>query len=113
MMRGVGIKLASLLWLALVSASIQAEEKTQAGFESYVQKLKSEALSHGFTQPWINTTFANIKFRPTVIKSDKNQDLSMVTKKSKNRFVSYISNFKKAYQGSYYGYKNLVSGIFT
>ena len=47
MMRGVGIKLASLLWLALVSASIQAEEKTQAGFESYVQKLKSEALSHG------------------------------------------------------------------
>lgn len=79
MMRGVGIKLASLLWLALVSASIQAEEKTQAGFESYVQKLKSEALSHGFTQPWINTTFTNIKFRPTVIKSDKNQPEKKIT----------------------------------
>lgn len=67
---------ASLLMVAGVLASIgfaQAEDKTAQGFAEYVTALKAEAQQKGFDESLLNDAFSDISFRPTVIKSDKNQ----------------------------------------
>ena len=72
----------SLLALAGFVASIalaQAEEKTAQGFAEYVTALKAEAKQKGFDESLLNDAFNDISFRPTVIKSDKNQPEKKIT----------------------------------
>ncbi|MDO6568689.1 lytic murein transglycosylase [Alteromonas sp. 1_MG-2023] len=57
----------------------QAEEKTAQGFADYVVQLKAEAQQKGFTEALLNDAFSDISFRPTVIKSDKNQPEKKIT----------------------------------
>ena len=73
---------ASLLAVAGVVASIafaQAEDKTAQGFAEYVTALKAEAQQKGFDESLLNDAFNDISFRPTVIKSDKNQPEKKIT----------------------------------
>lgn len=73
---------ASLLAVAGLVASVsfaQAEEKTAQGFAEYVTGLKAEAKQKGFNESLLNNAFSDISFRPTVIKSDKNQPEKKIT----------------------------------
>ena len=74
--------IASLLAVAGFVASIafaQAEEKTAQGFAEYVTALKAEAKQKGFNESFLTDAFNDISFRPTVIKSDKNQPEKKIT----------------------------------
>lgn len=66
----------------LLSASLEAatnSELTERGFNAYVAQLKEEALSKGIDRPLFDAAFADIAFRPTVVKSDKNQPEKKIT----------------------------------
>lgn len=64
------------LWLS--GASV-AQEKTEAGFSDYLSSLKQEAAAAGYSQALLDEAFATITFRPTVVKSDKNQPERKIT----------------------------------
>lgn len=61
------------------SGAAVAQEKTEAGFSDYLSSLKQEAAASGFSQDLLDEAFATISFRPTVVKSDKNQPERKVT----------------------------------
>ncbi len=65
--------------LSLVTASVQAEEKTEAGFNAYLAEIKSEAVSKGFDAALVDSALAKASFRPTVVKADKNQPEKKIT----------------------------------
>ncbi len=56
-----------------------AEEKTEAGFKSYLTQLKQEATAKGYENAFLENVMANIQFRPTVVKSDRNQPEKKIT----------------------------------
>lgn len=53
--------------------SVQAKELSQAGFEKYIDTLKDEALTKGFSQNLINSSFANVKFHKRAVVADRKQ----------------------------------------
>jgi len=68
--------------LGIVSLSINAKQSDQVNsditdakvsYESYVAQLKEEALTKGFSQALIDSSFANIKFYKRAVKADRNQ----------------------------------------
>ena len=46
---------------------------SETGFKSYVAQLKKEAAEKGIDKTKLDLAFADITFRPTVVKSDKSQ----------------------------------------
>ncbi len=46
---------------------------SQAKFDAYVKQLKVEALNKGYSQRFVDEAFAQVQFRPKVVKADKNQ----------------------------------------
>lgn len=63
-----------------VSAQTHGDgELSEAGFTTYVNKLKQEALQKGFSEDIVSEAFGDIHFRPTVVKSDKNQPEKKIT----------------------------------
>ena len=44
---------------------------SETGFKSYVAQLKKEAAEKGIDKTKLDLAFADITFRPTVVKSDK------------------------------------------
>lgn len=80
-MRLSGLLVRTLITL-LVAATLQkamAQEKSAEGFNQYVQALGQEAKQKGFEAGFIDRVLADVTFRPTVIKSDKNQPEKKVT----------------------------------
>lgn len=67
------------LMLSLVTASVQAEEKTEAGFKAYLAEIKSEAVGKGFGAALVDSALTSATFRPTVVKADKNQPEKKIT----------------------------------
>jgi len=74
------LKVHTLLFALLtLSASVvltnklYAKELSQSGFEQYVVELKSEALTHGFTQNLIDNSFAKVKFHKRAVSADRKQ----------------------------------------
>lgn len=65
------------LFLLLVSSAVQG--KSEAEFHVYLDQLKQEAIEKGFDANWLGPVFADIQYRPTVIKSDKNQPERKIT----------------------------------
>lgn len=64
----------SLFFLLLLGTSFAwSAEKTEAGFRDYVVKLKLEARQQGFSQDLIEIAFAEVSFRKSAVKADKNQ----------------------------------------
>ena len=53
--------------------TLQAKELTQIGFEQYIVELKTEALTHGFTQSLIDNSFAKVKFHQRAVSADRKQ----------------------------------------
>nr|WP_245953228.1 lytic murein transglycosylase [Alteromonas aestuariivivens] len=68
-----------LFWLLLVSFPLLAEEKSEQGFQHYLQTLRKEAQAQGFQDNFLDGMFADIAYRPTVIKSDRNQPERKIT----------------------------------
>ena len=59
---------------ALLSfANLQAKTLTEEGFKQYVIELKKEALSQGFTQDLVDSSFAKVKFHKRAVKADRKQ----------------------------------------
>ena len=68
------------------SLTVQAENKpnsdnglSEAGFKSYVSQLKKEAAEKGIDKTKLDLAFADITFRPTVVRSDKSQPEKKIT----------------------------------
>ncbi|NQY89742.1 MAG: lytic murein transglycosylase [Colwellia sp.] len=57
----------------LFTNTLQAKELTIIGFEQYVVTLKAEALTHGFTQALIDSSFAKVKFHQRAVSADRKQ----------------------------------------
>lgn len=73
-------RLAAVLSVAVFfSATAASQDKTEAGFADYLKSLKNEASAAGFSQSLLDDVFADISFRPTVVKSDKNQPERKIT----------------------------------
>lgn len=53
--------------------TIQAKELTQVGFEQYIVELKAEALTQGFEQSLIDSSFAEVKFHKRAVTADRKQ----------------------------------------
>ena len=66
---------------AVFNASAQSndEQAMLTKFEEYVSALRVEAQDKGFDAELIDEAFSDITFRPTVIKSDKNQPEKKIT----------------------------------
>ena len=82
------LKFAVLLLSLSLSFSLSAYAEHQpssdyglneGGFMSYVAQLKKEATERGLDHAKLELAFANIRFRPTVVKSDKSQPEKKVT----------------------------------
>ena len=52
---------------------VQAKELSQAGFEEYIKALKAEALTKGYSQDLIDSSFANVKFHKRAVVADRKQ----------------------------------------
>ncbi|MFM2484014.1 lytic murein transglycosylase [Celerinatantimonas yamalensis] len=65
------MKIKQLGWLVLLSsASMMAQAND---FQQFVQTLRQQALANGFSQTLVDEAFSDVKLRPKVIHSDKNQ----------------------------------------
>jgi len=58
---------------SIFTNTIQAKELTQTGFEQYIIELKAEALTKGFTQSLINSSFSKVKFHKRAVTADRKQ----------------------------------------
>jgi len=59
---------------ALLSfANLHAKTLTEEGFKQYVIELKKEALSQGFPQDLVDSSFAKVKFHKRAVKADRKQ----------------------------------------
>lgn len=58
---------------AFSNVAIAQKQLTQEGFEQYVEGLKKQALEKGFSQEFVDSTFANVELYKRAIKADKNQ----------------------------------------
>ncbi|MCU7555974.1 lytic murein transglycosylase [Alteromonas sp. ASW11-19] len=58
---------------------VTAKDKTAAGFQAYLSELQQEAVTRGIDPALLDKAFATIEFRPTVVKSDKNQPERKIT----------------------------------
>lgn len=56
-----------------IASTLQAKELTQVGFEQYIVQLKAEALTRGYTQDLIDTSFAKVKFHKRAVSADRKQ----------------------------------------
>lgn len=65
--------LSTLVSLFFITTSLQAKELTQAGFEQYIVELKDEALTNGFSQSLIDTSFAKVQFHKRAVVADRKQ----------------------------------------
>lgn len=69
-----------LTLLCFFSVSVCAQnEKSEDGFHQYIEQLKVEANQKGYEPTFIASVFKDIAYRPSVIKSDKNQPERKIT----------------------------------
>lgn len=64
-----------LVFSTISTCSAQDAEK----FDGYVHALKNEAVSKGFNADFLEDVFDDITFRPSVVRSDKNQPEKKIT----------------------------------
>ncbi len=90
--------------LSLTSLSIQAQTPAPCGgdFGQFVQSLKSEAISQGYSRPLVDRFFQTAQLDPKVIRMDRAQGVFRMTFTdfagrviSKNRMVNGRKNAKK------------------
>ncbi len=89
---------------SLTSLSLQAQTPAPCGgdFGQFVQNLKSEAISQGYSRPLVNRFFQTAQLDPKVIRMDRAQGVFRMTFTdfarrviSKNRMVNGRRNAKK------------------
>lgn len=62
-----------------IAQAAASDALTKEGFATYVASLKTEAVNKGMDLDKLDEAFATITFRPTVVKSDKNQPEKKIT----------------------------------
>ncbi|MDM7860291.1 lytic murein transglycosylase [Alteromonas sp. ASW11-36] len=72
------VRFISIALFVLTAVTVHANEQQQA-FDAYVQGLKSEALSQGYSETFLEPAFATIKMRERVITRDRNQPERKIT----------------------------------
>ena len=72
-------KLIRLVFASLLICSVQVLAKDKAGFADYVDQLKQEALSQGFSAEFIEQQFSDIEFHQKAVVADKNQPETKLT----------------------------------
>ena len=65
--------------LMMSSSSLGQTEKTQEGFELYLQNFKTEAITKGYPPDFLDGVFTDASFRKRVVKADKNQPERKIT----------------------------------
>ena len=70
--------LSSLLLVSHISVAKNAP-LSEAGFADYVVELKAEALTKGFSQALIDSSFSQIKFHKRAVKADRSQPENVET----------------------------------
>ena len=73
--------MAIFIGLTLTSSMLYAEKKplSEAGFADYIVKLKAEALTKGFRQELIDSSFSEVKFHKRAVKADRSQPENVET----------------------------------
>jgi len=71
--------LTSILVFSTISYTSYAKELNSDGFNHYIDGIKSEALDQGYSKALLERVYKNVKFKPKIIKSDKNQPEKKVT----------------------------------
>lgn len=62
-----------------INSYAETHEKSAAGFAQYAIKLQQEALEKGFDSELVEGVITDLSYRPTVVKSDKNQPEKKIT----------------------------------
>jgi membrane-bound lytic murein transglycosylase B len=62
-----------LIWTSLSYQAFAKELLTEAGFNEYVVTLKQQALVEGFSQDFIDESFANVAFHQRAVAADRSQ----------------------------------------
>jgi membrane-bound lytic murein transglycosylase B len=62
-----------LIVLIVSANTLQAKELTEAGFAQYVVELKAEALTKGFSQNLVDSSFSAVKFHKRAVAADRKQ----------------------------------------
>ena len=57
----------------------QTSGKSAAGFADYVNSVKSEAVGRGYEADWLDAQLANVEYRATAVKADRNQPEKRIT----------------------------------
>jgi len=73
------VALALSLSLHASAQDVTKNALSEEGFNAYVVRLKKEAIEKGLDRSKLDQAFADITFRPTVVKSDKNQPEKKIT----------------------------------
>lgn len=63
----------------LLSVCVNAEQIAKIEFDEYIKTLKSEALTKGFEQSLLDSSFANVKFHQRAVKADRSQPETIET----------------------------------
>ena len=72
--------LSAVITLAMINQSMAAKaELTEAGFAEYVLTLKADALAKGFSQTFIDESFAKVEFHKRAVKADRSQPENVET----------------------------------
>lgn len=73
------MRLIILFWVLAISVVPVCRAQDAERFNAYVKALKSEAMTEGFSADFLEEVFNDITFRPSVVKSDKNQPEKRIT----------------------------------
>ncbi len=71
--------ISAVLILCTFSSLAFAEELTEAGFKEFITQFKKESLDKGFSQDFLDESFANVKFHKRAVKADRNQPENVET----------------------------------
>lgn len=73
------MRLTMLLAMLVASIAVSSSQANDNEFNDYLKTLKSEAIEKGYDAQFLDITFRDIAFRPSAVKSDKNQPEKKVT----------------------------------
>lgn len=73
------MRLTMLLAMLVASIAVSSSQASDNEFNDYLKTLKSEAIEKGYDVHFIDSAFSDITFRPTAVKSDKNQPEKKIT----------------------------------
>src|SRR5579863_9307177 len=79
-MRAMMIRLAAIAIAVLVgTGAVSAQQSAQPDFHTFIQEVRSDAISQGITPATLDRAFANVAYVPHVIELDRQQPESTLS----------------------------------